>query len=192
METNRDVVLFILHYAAADPGFPRGWAPITGGGAYLLLPPATKLWQGNVFRSVCQEFCPGGACMAGRQEMHGGGGMHGRLCAWWGHAWQWGVCGRGGMHGRGACMSVCVAEGHAWQGTCVAVGEHAWQGSVCGRGDVRGRRNGHWSGWYASYWNAFLFGKFFFENCMEMKKNWTKRRRAVTSFRSATPTYNSD
>ena len=31
-----------------------------------LLPPATKLGQGNIFRSVCQEFCPpGGACMAG-------------------------------------------------------------------------------------------------------------------------------
>ena len=25
-----------------------------------LLPPATKLWQGNIFSSVCQEFCSGG------------------------------------------------------------------------------------------------------------------------------------
>ena len=24
---------------------------------YLFLPPATKLGQGNIFRSVCQEFC---------------------------------------------------------------------------------------------------------------------------------------
>ena len=24
---------------------------------FLLLPPATKLGQGNIFRSVCQEFC---------------------------------------------------------------------------------------------------------------------------------------
>ena len=24
----------------------------------FLLPPATKLGQGNIFRSVCQEFCP--------------------------------------------------------------------------------------------------------------------------------------
>ena len=31
---------------------------------YRLLPPATKLGQGNIFRSVCQEFCPrGGACV---------------------------------------------------------------------------------------------------------------------------------
>ena len=26
----------------------------------MLLPPATKLGQGNIFRSVCQEFCPWG------------------------------------------------------------------------------------------------------------------------------------
>ena len=26
------------------------------------------------------------------------------------------------------------------------------------------------SGWYASYWNAFLFGKIFAENCMKMKE----------------------
>ena len=26
----------------------------------FLLPPATKLGQGNIFRSVCQEFCPHG------------------------------------------------------------------------------------------------------------------------------------
>ena len=69
----------------------------------VLLPPATKLGQGNIFRSVCQEFCPReGACMAG-------GGM----------------CGREGMHGRGECVVgwcirgrwVCVAGG-----ACVAVG----------------------------------------------------------------------
>ena len=27
------------------------------------LPPATKLGQGNIFRSVCQEFCPQGGCL---------------------------------------------------------------------------------------------------------------------------------
>ena len=54
------------------------------------LPPSTKLRQGNVFTSVCQEFCPqggeacvaGGACMAGQ-----------------GLAWQ------GVGHGRVACMA---------------------------------------------------------------------------------------
>ena len=67
------------------------------------LPPATKLWQGNIFTSVCQEFCPlGGHAWQG--GMHGGGmpggGVHGR-----GHAWQGGVCSggtcmAGGVRGR--------------------------------------------------------------------------------------------
>ena len=67
-----------------------------------------------------------GAWVAG--DIHGGsgrracvvGGMHG------GHAWQGGVCGRGDVHGRGACMvwtyvegGVC-GRGHVWQGACVA------------------------------------------------------------------------
>ena len=43
-----------------------------------------------------------------------------------------GVCVVGGMHGRGACM-------------------------VGGGGVVHGRRDGHCSGRYASYCNAFLF-----------------------------------
>ena len=85
-----------------------------------------KLQQGNIFRSVCQEFCPqGGVCMAG--------GMCGS-----------GTCMAGGMHGRG----------YAWRG------RHAWQGGhVWGvpGGGVHGRKNGNCSGWYASYWNAFLF-----------------------------------
>ena len=41
-----------------------------------LLPPATELGQGNFFRSVCQEFCPGG-----------------------GRVWQ------GNVRGGGACMA---------------------------------------------------------------------------------------
>ena len=43
-----------------------------------------------------------------------------------------------------------MAGGHAWWEACMA-GGHAWQGGV------RGRKNGNCSGWYASYWNAFLF-----------------------------------
>ena len=64
------------------------------------------------------------------------GGMHGGVHAWWGmHSrgcvWLGGMHG-GGIHGRGcACMHV---------------------------GGVNGRRDGHCSRWYASYWNAFLFG----------------------------------
>ena len=107
-------------------------------------------WQGG----MCGRRVHGrGVCMAGgmhgREGMHGRG-MHGRgrRCAWrgrghaWqvGHAWQGGVCGGGrmvwGMHGRGMC---------------VAGGMHGRGGGVCGR------RDGHCSGCYASYWNAFLF-----------------------------------
>ena len=30
--------------------------------------------------------------------------------------------------------------------------------------------DGHCSRWYASYWNAFFFGKIFAENCIKMKE----------------------
>ena len=52
-----------------------------------------------------------------------------------------GMCGEGGMHGRGACMTA----------------------GMCGRGHTC-RRDGHKSGRYASYWNAFLFVKVFDAN----------------------------
>ena len=32
------------------------------------------------------------------------------------------------------------------------------------------------AGWYASYWNAFLFGKFFCRKLHEIERNWTERR----------------
>ena len=53
-----------------------------------LLPPATKLGQGNIFRSVCQEFCP-----QGRGDVRGRRGMHGSGDG--GCAWRGGMCGRG-------------------------------------------------------------------------------------------------
>ena len=55
--------------------------------------------------------------------------MLGRLCAW-----------------RGACMAGvgCVAGGMCGRG------------GMCGKGGMGGRRDGHCSGRYASYWNAFL------------------------------------
>ena len=46
-----------------------------------LLPPATKLRQGNIFRSVCQEFCSqGGGLARGSPGPHPGG----RLGVWLG------------------------------------------------------------------------------------------------------------
>ena len=60
-----------------------------------------SLGQGNIFRSMCQEFCP-----------------------------------RGG---------------------CVVVGAHAWLlGGCVGYDEIRSM-----SGRYASYWNAFLFVRYF-------------------------------
>ena len=78
---------------------------------------------------------------------------------------------QGGMRGRGACMAAeaCVAGGHVWQGacmvgrgTCMIGGMHGRRRGMHGRkcawqGDMHGRRDGYCSGWYASYWNAFLF-----------------------------------
>ena len=82
--------------------------------------------------------------------------MHGRgACVAGGHVWQ-GACVVGGVHGRGACMV----------GACMA-GEHAWQGGMCGRRHVWHAHNcppptrsyeiRSMSGWYASFWNAYLF-----------------------------------
>ena len=70
-----------------------------------LLPPATKLGQGNIFRSVCQEFCP-------QQE----GRVWQGMCMAGGHAWQGGMCGRG-CAWWGACVAgrACMAGGCAWQ-----------------------------------------------------------------------------
>ena len=87
----------------------RGWAdPTEHYGIWLtsgwyasywngfLLPPAMKLRKGNIFTSMCQEFCP-------QWGMHGRGG----------HAWQGGMYEgvHGGMHGR-----VCVAGGTCMPG----------------------------------------------------------------------------
>ena len=99
---------------------------------YLL---QTKLRKGNVFRSMCQEFCPWGDGMYGRGVCMAGC-VHGRGCtrqgacraggcAWQEHAWQ------GGMHGRGAWQGGMHGRG-------VHGGGHVWQGSVCGRGCMAG------------------------------------------------------
>ena len=77
----------------------------------------------------------GGVCMAG-------GCVHGR-----------GMCGRedvcgggGGMHGRGAC----VAGGMHGRGGMA--GGHVWHAPPNRYYEIRSM-----SGWYASYWNTFLF-----------------------------------
>ena len=117
----------------------------------------------SVHRGVC--MVTGGACMVA-------GGMHGCQGACMvagGHVWQRGgmrgergnVWQRGGMHCK---EGACIAKGdmHGKGGPFVAKGGHAWQ-----RGGMRGKRGAcvgydeirSMSGQYASYWNAFLFGK---------------------------------
>ena len=59
--------------------------------------------------------------------------------------WQGGMCGGGGMHGRG----------YAWQGGMHGRG-HAWHACPPSRYyEIQSM-----SGQYASYWNAFLLVKF--------------------------------
>ena len=68
-----------------------------------------------------------------------GGGERG---AWWRRC----VCGERGMYSKG--------------GACMAGGRpRAVQGRRCAC-----RRDSHWSGWYASYWKAFLFSFSFCQN----------------------------
>ena len=55
----------------------------------------------------------------------------------------------------GVCISeACMAGGLAWQGVCMAGGMHGR--GTCVAGGVRARRDGHCSGRYVSFWNAFL------------------------------------
>ena len=148
----------------------------------FFLPPAKEVCEGNVFTGVRSVHGGGGVhgqgpCMAGGHAW--AGGMYGwRACmgrgmdeqGWAcmaggmcrrGHVWQGGMHGRGcawqgGMHGRGHVWQGGVCDrGHVWWGVCMAgayvAGGHAWQGGI------HGRRDEHCSGWYASYWNAFLF-----------------------------------
>ena len=121
------------------------------------------------------------------------GGVHGRGHTWWGeHAWQGGMCGReacmaGGMHGRGCAWQqgmhvrgmhgrgVCMVggmqrrgmhgRGHAWWGV--------WQGGVHATHAPPNTTRYGWSmrGWYASYWNAFLFLKYILTSNKFIKSN---------------------
>ena len=100
-----------------------------------------------------QEGCAWQRSMHGRGHMAGVCGRYYKIWSMNGqYAFYWnaegGICGgvAGGMHGRGVCM----AEGHAQQG------------SMHGRGHMEGGVYGRYyeiwsmSGRYISYWNAFL------------------------------------
>ena len=104
---------------------------------YTWDPRKRSLGQGNIFRSVCQEFCPWGDLHLWGGRMRGCWGacmVAGGLCGCWG---AFNGCGGhdkwllGGMHGyRGACMvagGCVVAGGHAG---CKVVGG-SWLPGVC-------------------------------------------------------------
>ena len=121
-------------------------------------PSRTKLGQGNIFRSVCQQFCPRG----GRAWLLGGG-----VVLFGGRAWFYygGVCGFiwGGMHGFiwGACVVLFGGvHGFIWGARVVLFGGmrgFIW-GGVCGFFQFFGYNEiRSMSGRYASYWNAFLY-----------------------------------
>ena len=110
----------------------KGYAYRTPSGTLLLsvflpilLPPATKLGQGNVFTSVCDSVHRRGACVvAGRGACVVAGGV---CMVAGGHAWL-----------RAECV---VARGHAWlpgghvwlPGGMHGCQGHAWlQGGMCG------------------------------------------------------------
>ena len=76
----------------------------------------------------------------------------------------------GGMHARGRHgKGTCVAKGPAWPWGCACLG-----GVL--PGGMHGRRDSHCSGWYASYWNAFLFLKGFDMRIIDEKKLFFVRK----------------
>ena len=83
--------------------------------------------------------CMVGACIAGGGVCAGGGGVHSRRAC---------MAGEGGVHGRGHADGggMCMAGGHACH--------------TCPPGRYYGIQS--MSRRYASYWNAFLFYKFYF------------------------------
>ena len=94
-----------------------------------------------------------GHLAAGGRDMHGRGGLayqggvHGRGHAWWGHGWQ-GACMAGGMDGRGMHGAGCAWHPHH---------PHPPPHKQILPDTVKQSMSGR----YASYWNAFLFFKFF-------------------------------
>ena len=127
--------------------------------------------------------------------------LHLSVCPWGGqHAWWWGACmaggvcmvvaghawqvgehvWQGGMHGsehvwQGGCVwqGACVAEGHAWQGACMAGGGHAWWRHAWHTHTLTDTVIRSMSGWYTSYWNAFLLEEVnFFEKRNGVGGGW--------------------
>ena len=113
-------------------------------------------------------FMARGVCVVG--GMHGQGVFVAGGCVWpevdmLGQ--RWGISG-GGMCGQGVCMARGVHGGVAWPGGMC--GQGAGMAGGCMAREVcvarmppppdTMRYGGSMSGWYASYWNAFLLNRF--------------------------------
>ena len=62
--TNTICTVIIYYYSCKHNYFTFLKIGIEYAFLTISLPPATKLGQGNIFRSVCQEFCPQGGVWA--------------------------------------------------------------------------------------------------------------------------------
>ena len=144
-----------------------------------LLLPVNEVYKVNVFTGVCLSM--GGMCGRGHawQEACVAGDMDGM-----GHAWQE-VGMVGGVWGRGGA---CMAGGHAWLGACMAEGVYGGEGGMCSRrghvwqGSVHDRRDGHCSGWYIFYWNAFFFFDIFIYSVSNFLKVITRAPKSYDCF----------
>ena len=118
--------------------------------------------------------CQGACVVAWRACMVAGGAcmVAGGVCGCRGHAWL-----LGGMHGCGG--HAWLLGGHVW----LLGGMHGCRGGCIGYDEIRSM-----SGWYASYWNAFLFGRMFAENCINEKK-WTGAHVSLAPLGSTTAEY---
>ena len=119
--------------------------------SYSLLPAATKLGQGNIFRSMCQEFCPQGGVglvLGGCLKFSGGRGV-------W--SFQRGVSEifRGGVWNFGGAPNFFFF----FFQFLFPPKKSFWDAHPPTRWSMRGR--------YASYWNAFLLN-----NKNSVKYHW--------------------
>ena len=133
--------------------------------------PATKLGQGNIFRSVCQEFCSQGgggggipACIAGLQA-HTQGGSWGvwpggdRQAHTQGGSWRVWPGGITRPTPRGEVSRSTLGEGGVSRPTPRGRFPRHIPGGIipaCTEADIP-PADGYCCGRYASYWNAFLF-----------------------------------